>query len=70
MEPEMEPEMEELEASAVPAIVLLSILRREMEAIVNYLSDRFGFTQAFNHLLLRLRQTQGDVQFLRGHANE
>jgi hypothetical protein len=35
----MEPEMEELEASAVPAIALLSILRREMEAMVNYLSD-------------------------------
>jgi hypothetical protein len=66
----MEADTEELEASAVPAIAVLSILRREMEDIGNYLSDRFGFTQAFNHFLLRLRQTQGDVQFQRGHADE
>jgi hypothetical protein len=36
----MEADTEELEASAVPAIALLIILRREIEAIVNYLSYR------------------------------
>ena len=43
-----------LEASAVPAIVLLSILRREMEDILIYLSDRGESTRIFNHLLLLL----------------
>jgi hypothetical protein len=43
-----------LDASAVPAIVLLSILRREMEDILIYLSDRGESTQVFNHLLLVL----------------
>ena len=41
-----------LEARAVPAIVLLSILRREMEDILTYLSDRGESTHVFNHLLL------------------
>lgn len=41
-----------LEARAVPAIVLLSILRREMEDILIYLSYRGESTQVFNHLLL------------------
>ena len=36
----MDDAMEALEASAVPAMVLLSILRREMEDILIYLSDR------------------------------
>jgi hypothetical protein len=36
----MEPETEELEAIAVPAIALLIILRREIEAMVIYLSYR------------------------------
>jgi hypothetical protein len=40
-----------LEARAVPAIVLLSILRREMEDILAYLSDRVEITEVFNHLL-------------------
>jgi hypothetical protein len=40
-----------LEARAVPAIVLLSILRREMEDILAYLSDHGESTQVFNHLL-------------------
>ena len=40
------------ETSAVPAIVLLSILRREMDDILIYLSDRGEITQVFNHLLL------------------
>src|SRR5260370_37666070 len=43
-----------LDARAVPAIALLSILRREMEDILIYLSDRGGSTQVFNHLLLVL----------------
>jgi hypothetical protein len=43
-----------LEARAVPAIVLLSILRREMEDILAYLSDRVEITEVFNHLLLLL----------------
>jgi hypothetical protein len=42
------------EASAVPASVLLSILRREMEDILIYPSDRGEITQVFNHLLLVL----------------
>ena len=46
--------METLEARAVPAIVFLSILRREMEDILAYLSDRNESTQVFNHLLLVL----------------
>ena len=43
-----------VEARAVPAIVLLSILRREMEDILAYLSDRGESTHVFNHLLLVL----------------
>jgi hypothetical protein len=43
-----------LEARAVPAIVLLSILRREMEDILAYLSDHGEDTEVFNHLLLLL----------------
>ena len=43
-----------LEARAVPAIVLLSILRRVMEDILAYLSDHDESTQVFNHLLLLL----------------
>jgi hypothetical protein len=43
--------MGEVEASAVPAIVLLSILRREIEDILRYLSERGEFTEVFNHLL-------------------
>ena len=38
--------MGELEASAVPARVLLSILRREMEDILKDLSDRGNRTLA------------------------
>jgi hypothetical protein len=48
----MDDTMGELEAIAVPAMVLLSILRREMEDILVYLSDRGEITQVFNHLLL------------------
>ena len=43
-----------LEAKAVPASVPLSILRREIEDILIYLSDRGESTQVFNHLLLLL----------------
>jgi hypothetical protein len=43
-----------VEARAVPAIVLLSILRREIEDILGYLSDRGESTHVFNHLLLVL----------------
>jgi len=39
-----------LETSAVPAMVLLSILRREMKDILIYLSDRCEITEVFNHL--------------------
>jgi hypothetical protein len=39
-----------VEASAVPAIVLLSILRREIEDILRYLSERGEFTEVFKHL--------------------
>src|ERR1700675_3465658 len=50
----MDDVMGTLEARAVPAIALLSILRREMEDILIYLSDRGEITQVFNHLLLVL----------------
>ena len=41
--------MGEPEASAVPAMVLLSILRREMDEVLRDLSERAEFTQVFNH---------------------
>jgi hypothetical protein len=47
-----EEDMGELETSAVLAMVLLSILRREMEDILRYLLDRGECTQVFNHLFL------------------
>jgi hypothetical protein len=50
----MDEAMGELETSAVPAIVLWSILRREMDDMLRYLSERGEFTQVFNHLLLPL----------------
>src|SRR5258708_7746730 len=50
----MEDAIGTLDARAVPAIALLSILRREIEDILIYLSDRGGSTQVFNHLLLVL----------------
>jgi hypothetical protein len=74
-----EPDREVLEANAVPASVLLSILRREIDDILIYLSDRGEITQVFNHLLLRVHQrafhalngaTGLDVQSLRGRTNE
>jgi hypothetical protein len=74
-----EPDMEALEANAVPASVLLSILRREMEDMFIRLSDLDKCTQVFNHLLLRVHQSASqiprgatglDVQSLRGRNNE
>ena len=47
----MDDAMGTLDARAVPAIALLSILRREMEDILIYLSNRGESTQVFNHLL-------------------
>jgi len=74
-----EPDREVLEANAVPASVLLSILRREMEDMFVCLSDLDECTQVFNHLFLRVHQsafhalngaTGLDVQSLRGRTNE
>jgi Beta-galactosidase len=74
-----EPDMEALEANAVPASVLLSILRREMEDMFIRLSDLDECTLVFNHLLLRVHQSASqilsgatglDVQSLRGRNNE